>query len=514
MSNKPIKMNKLRQIIRLYSQGIGTKRIHAMVSTSRNTIKKYIRIWQTLGIGYEEFNTKSDSDLAIIFTTPVARISSAPRMQILQTLLPDYCKRLKKKGVTRESLHEEYVKKHPDGYSRSHFNNAIMVYLQLSRSVMHIEHKAGDKMYIDFAGKKLFLSGNDNIRQDVEVFVAILGCSQLTYVEAVASQKKEDLIAACENALRYFGGVPEAIVPDNLRSAVTRGSRYEAVLNDEFAAFAEHYATTVIPARAYKPRDKSLVEGAVKLIYRSIYNKLDNSRFETLEQLNSAIVPLLEIHNNKPFSGRNYSRREQFEEIEREALAVLNPVRYEVHKQVMVTVMRNGHVRLGEDVHYYSVPYNYVGKKVKLLYTSGSVKVYYNYTMIAFHPRVRTKHHYTTQETHLAPQHRYISEWTPENFIRQAEEIHSDVASYISKVLEYKGHPEQAHKSCSGILNFARRVGTVRLRNACRWADNLGQYNYRIIEEILRKQLDQLSVEEQTIEIPVHGNIRGKEYYQ
>lgn len=161
-------------------------------------------------------------------------------MQILQTLLPDYCKRLKKKGVTRESLHEEYVQKHPDGYSRSHFNNAIMVYLQLSRSVMHIEHKAGDKIYIDFAGKKLFLIGNDNTRQDVEVFVAILGCSQLTYVEAVASQKKEDLIAACENALRYFGGVPEAIVPDNLRSAVTRGSRYEAVLNDEFAAFAEH----------------------------------------------------------------------------------------------------------------------------------------------------------------------------------------------------------------------------------------------------------------------------------
>ena len=244
-----------------------------------------------------------------------------------------------------------------------------MVYLQLSRSVMHIEHKAGNKMYIDFAGKKLSLSGIDNIRQDVEVFVAILGCSQLTYVRLWPHKKKEDLIAACENALRYFGGVPEAIVPDNLRSAVTRGSRYEAVLNDEFAAFAEHYATTVIPARAYKPRDKSLVEGAVKLIYRSIYNKLDNSRFETLEQLNSAIVPLLEIHNNKPFSGRNYSRREQFEEIEREALVLLNPVRYEVHKQVMVTVMRNGHVRLGEDVHYYSVPYNYVGKKVKLLYT-------------------------------------------------------------------------------------------------------------------------------------------------
>lgn len=514
MSNKPIKMNKLRQIIRLYSQGAGTKRIHAMVSTSRNTIKKYIRIWQSLGISYEDFSAKSDSELAVIFITPVARISRAPRMQVLQGLMPDICKKLKKKGVTKGSLHEEYIAEHPDGYGISHFNNAIMVYLQLSRPVMHIEHKAGDKMYIDFAGKKLALSAGDGYLQEVEVFVAILGCSQLTYVEAVASQKKEDLITTCENALRYFGGVPEAIVPDNLRSAVTRGSRYEAVLNDEFAAFAEHYATSIIPARAYKPRDKSLVEGAVKLVYRSIYNKLDNRPFQTLGQLNAAIAPLLEIHNNKLFSGRNYSRREQFEEIEREALGPLNPVGYEVHRQVMVTVMRNGHIRLGEDVHFYGVPYGYIGKKVKLLYTSAAVKVYYSYTMIAFHPRVRTKHHYTTQEDHLAPQHRFISEWTPQNFIRQAEEIHGDVAHYISKVLEHKPHPEQAYKSCSGILNFARRVGTARLRNACVWADNLGQYNYRIIEEILRKQLDQLSAEEQTIEIPEHGNIRGKEYYQ
>ena len=148
------------------------------------------------------------------------------------------------------------------------------------------------------------------------------------------------------------------------------------------------------------------------------------------------------------------------------------------------------------------------------MYNSVAVKVYYTYTMIALHSRVRTKHHYTTQENHLAPQHRYISAWTPENFIQQDEEIHGDGDHYISKVLEHKGHPGQAHKSCSGILNFARRVGTVRLRNACLWAGNIGQYNYRIIEEILRKQLDQLSPEEQTIEIPEHGNIRGKEYYQ
>ena len=514
MPNTPIKMNKLRQIIRLYSQGTGTKRIHGMLGIARNTIKKYIRVWHSLGISYEDFSAKSDGELSVLFATPVARISNRPRMHQLHILLPDICKKLKKKGVTREQLHADYIEKYPDGYGRSHFNNAILSYLQLTKPVMHIDHKAGDKIYIDFAGTKLKITDIEGNEQDAEGFVAILGCSQLTYVEAVASQRKEDLIKACENALLYFGGVPQAIVPDNLRSAVTRGSRYEAVLNDEFSAFAEHYSVAVVPARVYKPRDKSLVEGAVKLIYRSIYTKLEGRVFGNLEALNASIRPALEIHNNKPFSGRSYSRREQFEEIEREALGPLNPLRYEVHRQAMATVMRKGYVRLGEDTHYYSVPYGYIGKKVKLLYTSNLVKIYYHYTMIASHARIRTKYHYTTNHEHLAPQHRFQSEWTPERFIQQAESIHLDVAHYISKVLEHKKYPEQAYKSCSGILNFARRVGSERLTDACRWADSLGQYNYTIIGEILKKRLDQLRPEEPPIEIPSHGNIRGKEYYQ
>lgn len=514
MPNKPIRMNKLRQIIRLYCEGTGTKRIHAMTGTSRNTVKKYLRVWQRLGISHQEFVAKSDKELWVLFATPVARTSDRPRMLQLQALLPEICKRLKKKGMTRAMLHGEYILKHPDGYARAHFNNAILSYLQLAKPVMHIEHKAGDKVYVDFAGHKLKMAHADGTEHDAEVFVAILGCSQLTYVEAVASQRKEDLIRACENALHYFGGVPLAIVPDNLRSAVTRGSRYEAVLNDEFSAFAEHYGAAVVPARAYKPRDKALVEGAVKLIYRSIYTKLEGRVFGDLESLNSAIGPALETHNNKPFSGRDYSRREQFEEIEREALAPLSPLRYEVHRQAMATVTRSGYVRLAEDSHYYSVPYTYIGKKAKLLYTSSLVKVYYQYAMIACHDRTRARYHYTTNEEHLAPHHRFQSEWTPENFIRQAEAVHQDVARYISKVLEHKKYPEQAYKSCSGILNFARHVGPSRLTDACRWADSLGQYNYPIIEEILKKRLDQLRPDEEPAEIPPHGNIRGKEYYK
>lgn len=513
MSNKPITMQKLRQVIRLYGQGKGTKSITRMVGISRNTVKKYLQIFNTSSISYEQFSNMSDHELDLMFQVQKSREIS-PRQHNLEVLLPDLCKQLKRKGVTREQLHKKYLEKYPDGYSLSSFCTYIHLYLGQLHPVMHIEHKAGEKMYIDFAGNKLYLSDNEGTRKSVEVFVAILGCSQLTYVEAVSSQKKEDLIRVCENALHYFGGVPRAIVPDNMRSAVTKGSKYEAIINLDFANFAEHYATTIIPARAYKPRDKSLVEGAVKLIYKNIYTKLDDRVFYDMESLNAAIRIELEQHNNASFSGRHYSRRQQFEDIEREMLGKLNPFRYQIKEQAIVTVMKNGYVRLSKDVHYYSVPYQYIGKKVKILYTLCDVEVYYQYELIAKHRRRLQQYQYTTDPKHLASQHQFITEWCPESFLKRASEIHDDVASYIAKVLEAKAFPEQAYKSCSGILNFARRVGNERLIDACRWAESFGAYSYRTIEDILQKHLDKLLPEVEENAIPFHGNIRGKEYYK
>jgi transposase len=513
MSNKPIPMQKLKQVIRLYGQGKGTKSINSMLDISRNTIKKYLKIFHASGMSYEQFFSKSDHELSLLFEVKKSPPPSSRQLD-LEVMLPQLCKQLKRKGITREHLHKQYLEKHPDGYGRSRFNNFIQLYLGQSHPVMHIEHRAGEKMYIDFAGTKLYLEDGSGSRSPVEVFVAILGCSQLTYVEAVYSQKKEDLIVACEHALHYFEGVPCAIVPDNLKSAVTKGSKYEAVINPDFANFAEHYATSVVPARAYKPRDKSLVEGAVKLIYKNIYTKLEQRIFHDIESLNAAIRTGLELHNNTPFSGRDYSRRQQFEEIEREALNKLNPIRYEMKEQSIVTVMKNCFVRLSKDTHYYSVPYQYIGKKVKILYTSLEVEIYFHYELIAKHNRQIHRYQYTTDPKHLASQHQFITEWSAESFLKRAAEIHEDVASYIAKVLEAKPFPEQAYKSCCGILNFARRVGNERLIDACHWAESIGQYSYRIIEEILNKHLDKLLPEVETNALPFHENIRGKEYYK
>jgi transposase len=513
MSNKPISMNKLKQVIRLHGQGKGIKSISSILGIARNTIKKYLYIFHTSGMSYEQFFSMNDSELFTMFQVkPLPKPNQ--RALDLETILPELCKQLKRKGVTRAQLYKQYLEKHSNGFGRTRFFTRLQLYLAQSHPIMHIEHKAGEKMYIDFAGDKLYLSDKEEKRTSIEVFVAILGCSQLTYVEAVCSQKKEDLIHACENALHYFGGVPRAIVPDNMRSAVTKGSKYEAIINLDFANFAEHYNTTVIPARAYKPRDKSLVEGAVKLIYKNIYTKLDHRVFHDIESLNAAIRTELEVHNNTPFSGRNYSRREQFEEIEREMLGKLNPFRYQIKEQSIVTVMKNGHVRLSKDAHYYSVPYQYIGRKVKILYAGFDVEIYYQYELIAKHQRKMSRWQYTTDPKHLASHHQFLTEWSPEVFLKRAIEIDEIVAAYIAKVLERKAFPEQAYKSCNGILNFARRVGYDRLINACCWADSIGQYSYIAIEEILQKHLDKLKPEVTETEIPLHKNIRGKEYYK
>ena len=513
-------MTKIKYILRSYAQGKGTKSISSSLGIARNTVKKYLRDFQQLPISYEEALSLTDSEQYQLFHGEKAKekTTSNKRKEVLEELLPDYCKRLKKKGVTRHMLHAEYIQLHPDGYAQSRFKDFIRLYLERSRPIMHLEHKAGDKMYIDFAGNKQKIVDNETGEiQPIEVFVAILPCSQLTYVEAVRSQKKEDLIKATENALLYFEGVLKVIVPDNLKSAVTRSNKYEAQLNEDFASFAEHYGCTVIPARAYKPRDKALVEGAIKLIYRSIYTKLEERTFYDLSSLNAAIRVALEIHNNALFSGRDYSRREQFEDIEKESLRDLNPIRYELKKQIIVTVMKNGHIRLSEDAHYYSVPYQYIGKKVKVLYTSTQVEIYYSYEKIAVHERSYSRFKYTSNNEHLASNQRSFTDWNPEKFITEASSIHNDVAGYITKVMEEKKHPEQAYKSCSGILSFARRVGHKRLINACRWADSQGLYNYPAIERILKNRQDEVPLEEESATQPIillHENIRGKEYYK
>lgn len=509
-------MIKIRQILRLQSQGCSKLQIAAQTGIARNTLKKYIKEFISSGLSFEEIGELSDKELEDLFVKPEDRPLNE-RLQTLFSLFPAIEKELKRKGVTRQLLWKEYKTHHLDGVGLSQFKHYFSQWKAQVNPTMHMEHKAGDKLYVDFAGDKLeIINEQTGEVKPVEVFVAILGASQLTYVEAVMTQQKEDFIFACENALHYCGGVPRAIVPDNLKSAVSKSSKYEPTLNETFADFAEHYGTAILPARAYRPRDKALVENAVRIIYTRIYVKVKRQQYLTLQDLNAAILTALEEHNNAPLRGRNYSRRQQFGEVERNTLMPLPELRYELKKHQYATVAKNGHVGLSADKHYYSVPYRFIGKKVKLLYSRSSVEIFYNYERIALHERTRSAYRYTTQKDHMASTHRFVSEWTPERFTSWAAAIHEDVRLYILKVLDRKQHPEQAYKSCMGILGFAKKVGNDRLVKACQRALGYGAYNYKTIQKILERELDLRDAPDETdqLQMPFHDNIRGENYYQ
>ena len=462
-----------------------------------------------------DINNRSDAELEELFSNSITS-ELTPKLKSLYAFFPYMERELKKTGVTKHLMWEEYFKKHPDGLKSSQFKEHYNRWSKKVNPVMHMTHKSGDKMYIDYAGKTLQVVDKETGEViEVQFFVAILGASQYTYAEATPSQKKEDFISSTENALHYFNGVPAAIVPDNLKSAVKKSNRYEPTINEAFLDFAEHYGTTILPARAYKPRDKSLAEGVVKILYQRIYPVLRKKTYYSINEINKDIWNELEVHNNKKLTGRPFSRMQLFKEDEQQKLSPLPIERFEIKQVSQATVMQNGHVYLSADKHYYSVPFQYIRKKVKILYTSNNVEIFYKYNRIATHKRNYKPYNYTTIKEHLATTHQFISEWTPQRFINWGESIDESVKLFITHLLEIRQHPEQAYKSCMGVLSFSKKVGNERLINACKRALDYKIYNYKIIQNILDKGLDMITDEAESFDIlPEHHNIRGKNYYK
>jgi transposase len=347
----------------------------------------------------------------------------------------------------------------------------------------------------------------------VEVFVALLAASQLTYVEAVANQKKENWIKVNQNAFHYFGGVTLAVVPDNLKSGVTKANKYEPHINPEYYDFARHYQTVILPARPNAPRDKALVEGAVKIVYAWIFASLRNRIFHTLEELNKAIRQELEIYNAKPMQKLKISRRQLFNDIEKDVLKPLPKEKYVIRQFKRLKVQCNYHVLLWDDKHYYSVPYRYRGQRVWLIYTDSSVEIFLKNRRIAFHKRDRTTNGYTTVKEHMPSQHQFASDWNPQRLINWAQNIGEPVKTMIEHILAQRPHPEQAFKVCLGILNLEKHYSRERLNKACQRALEFHLYSYKGIKSILEKHLEDYKQESFDL-LPLHQNLRGRQYYQ
>lgn len=514
-------MTKLKNLLRCYASSMGIRSISSTFHISRNTLRKYVRKFQESGLSMEQILSLSDDKLADLFSDGHSRNRppSARKLE-LEALVPDYVKQLSKKGVSILSLHAEYLKTHPNGYQYSTFKHAIHAYRCQTQAVGHVEHLAGDQMYIDYAGDKLEIveEQTGEVRK-VEVFVATLPCSHYTYCEAMWSQKKEDLIVACENALHFFGGVPKAVVPDNLKSAVIRSDRNEPVINDDFAAMAEFYDMAVYPARVRRPKDKALVENAVKLMYRSVYVDIEGQIFHNIESLNVAIRTSLEAFNSRRLSGRKESRQELFEEMEKDFLRPLPTARYQMKSRKSATVMANSFVMLKK--HSYSVPTEYIGKRMELIYDNDNVQIYYGLKLVTIHQRDDTPYTYSQKDAHNLPGHHGSFEKDLEEIYQRAGQIDNILLLYLKEVATQMKYPPKAFRSCRGIMSLEKKYGMARLVAACNCASEGRRYGYNEIKDILQKGDDAsyISMDEDNMELSpeykskTHKNIRGKDYF-
>jgi transposase len=506
-------MEKIREIIRLREQAnLSERAISRTLNISRPIVKRYIQDISRAGLDYTAITTMDDDTLLEILVGKT--ISRSPRYEVLLSHFPYFLKELKRTGVNLQRLWEEYRDDHPDGFGYSQFCYHFQRWRNTSELTMHMEHKVGDKMFADFTGKKLFIVDRQTGEEkDVETFVALLGASQLTYVEAVASQKKEDWIKANQNAFHYFGGVTRAVVPDCLKSAVHLGNQYEPDINPEYMDFARHYETVILPARPHRARDKALVEGAVKIVYAWIFASLRNCVFHSLDELNRAILDELEKYNARPMQKLNVSRRQLFNDIEKAALKPLPRQKYVIRRFKRLKAQFNYHIYLREDKHYYSLPYRYRGQQILVIYTDTVVELFYKNRRIASHIRDRVPNQYTTVKEHMPAHHRFVSEWSPQRFINWGQNIGEHVKIVIEQILARRQHPEQAYRACMGILNLEKHYSRDRLNKACERAISFHQYSYKAIKNILVNKLEECQLD-CFGPLPEHQNLRGRYYYQ
>jgi transposase len=428
-------------------------------------------------------------------------------------------KELKRKGVTKQLLWEEYKQIHGDnGYQYSQYCQHYRDWVGTLKRSMRQIHKAGEKLFIDYCGPTIPIVNPDTGEyRNAQIFVACWGASTYTYAEASWSQKKADWIEAHVNAFTFFGGVPEILVPDNLKSATTKACRYEPEINASYQHMADHYKTVIIPARPYKPKDKAKAENAVLIVERWIMARLRHMMFFTLSELNRNIRELLSDLNQRPFQKLPGSRLSQFELLDKPAMRALPATRYEYVEFKLARVNIDYHIEY--DKRYYSVPHHLVKHQVEVQAARDGIAVFFKGKQIARHARGYVQGGFSTEPSHMPESHRKHQEWTPERLRSWATNLGPNVLAVVELLFARKKHPEQAYRSCLGLLNLSRQYDTPRLERACHRAKLIGSPNLKSIKSILKQGIDQLELplddntKPEESNIQCHENIRGAEYY-
>ena len=513
MSRERLSMRKTREILRLkYAEGFSHRAIARACQAGLGTVNDYISRAERAHVSWPLPEGWSDSDLdAALF--PKAS-TDGPR----NGTLPDWAAlrvTLRRKSVTRFLLWEEYHRQHPDGYSYSHFCDLFREYCQISDPRMHQVHKAGEKLFVDYAGQTLpVIDCATGEAVQVQIFVAAWGASDYTYAEATWSQTQPDWIGSHVRAFEFFGGCPEILVPDNITTGVKTPCRYEPIMTRSYEEMASYYGVVIIPARVRKPRDKAIVEKHVQMVEQRILAALRDRTFVGLNECNQAIWELLEDLNNRPFQKMPGSRRQMFADLDAPAMFPLPAERYEYAEWTKARLGFNYH--LCADHSYYSAPYALIHKELHVRLSQKVVEIFHGSERVASHLRSYIAGHYETEPSHMPSNHREYAEWNPDRIVRWAGSTGPNTAKAVHLILNRHVHPEQAFKSCIGVISLGKKYGPDRLESACARAVSFGCPTYRSLKSILQTKLDtaQLPAAEHDRQIPDHSNIRGAGYYQ
>jgi transposase len=422
---------------------------------------------------------------------------------------------LRRPGVTLRLLHEEYLAAHPDGYAYTQFVAHYRTWAAAQRVTMRQIHRAGDKVFVDYAGKRAaIVDPASGERVEVELFVAVLGASNYTWVEATRTQRSHDWIESHVRLFEHLGGVPRAVVPDQLKSGVVVSSRYEPGIQRTYEELAQHYGTTVLPARPAHPRDKAKVENGVLLAERWILARLRNQTFFSLDELNARIAELVDNLNHRVMRRYGKSRHQLFVELERPALGQLRTDRFVYGEWKSAKVNLDYHIEI--DRHFYSVPYTLVHELIELRASALTVEAFHRGKRVASHVRSYQRGGFTTNPEHMPAAHRKHAEWTPERITAWTDKIGPHTRALAEAILAERKHPEHGYRSCLGIIRLVERYGGERVEAACRRALAIGARSYTRVESILRARLDAAPLPETAAPAApgiAHENIRGPGYY-
>ncbi len=510
-----ISMNKIKEVLKLtHLSKLSSRQVETLTGISQSTVLEYCSRFKQTSLAIEVFlDYDNDKVLSLLYPETLKRKATTSKPH------PDWeyvHNELKRKGMTRQLLWEEYKEQHPDGYGISQFKEYYNRFKKTLNPSMRQIHYAGDKLFVDFSGLTMPIhNAKTGEIHKAQIFVSVLGASGYTFVHAVMSQNTEDFIECHNEAFAFYGGVPNQVVPDNLKAAVILNRNKKVKLNESYADMGRHYGVAIVPARPYKPQDKSKVELGVKGIQRWILMRLRNHTFFDIDELNDAITGLIDVYNDKVIRRLGKSRTELFEILEKPALHPLRVNRYVYREHKQYTVRSDYHIEI--DGSGYSVPFEYLGKRVDVWYSRQSVTISHQGEVIATHPKLSNPYEDSTITEHMPKQYQYQYEkYNPGRILNWALTIGNNTATLMKQIMDGRSHPVRGYRSCMAILSFSKTYGSEALELACTKALQINTQSVGSIESMLKRKT---YLQEETTQ-PVnnlfnrHENIRGSDTYK